>query len=54
MPVALSPVKVADDGTTLSQLGRGALAVTYTTTAGIRLWDIGYAMTPPNDFSRIS
>src|SRR3954463_2569436 len=34
LPAALSPVKVADDGTTLTQLGRGALAVTYTTAAG--------------------
>ena len=34
LPAALSPVKVADDGTTLTQLGRGALAVTYTTAVG--------------------
>ena len=34
LPVALAPVKVGDDGTTLSQLGRGALAVTYTTATG--------------------
>lgn len=37
LPTALSPVKVADDGTTLSQLGRGALAVTVTTAAGTRV-----------------
>src|SRR5215213_9034239 len=34
LPAALSPVKVADDGSTRTQLGRGALAVTYTTAAG--------------------
>jgi endonuclease/exonuclease/phosphatase family metal-dependent hydrolase len=34
LPAALSPVTVGDDGTTLTQFGRGALAVTYTTTAG--------------------
>ena len=34
LPSALSPVKVADDGTTITQLGRGALAVTHTTTSG--------------------
>jgi endonuclease/exonuclease/phosphatase family metal-dependent hydrolase len=34
LPAALSPVKVDDDGTAISQLGRGALAVTYTTAAG--------------------
>ena len=34
LPAALSPVKVADDDTTLSQLGRGALAVTYITADG--------------------
>jgi endonuclease/exonuclease/phosphatase family metal-dependent hydrolase len=34
LPTALSPVKVADDGTTITQLGRGALAVTYTTSGG--------------------
>lgn len=34
LPAALSPVKVGDDGTTLTQLGRGALAVTHTTGAG--------------------
>jgi len=33
LPTALSPVKVADDGTTITQLGRGALVVTYTTTS---------------------
>jgi endonuclease/exonuclease/phosphatase family metal-dependent hydrolase len=37
LPPGLSPVKVADDGTTLNQLGRGALAVTVTTPAGTRL-----------------
>ena len=37
LPAALSPVKVADDGTTMSQLGRGALAVTATTAAGTRV-----------------
>ena len=37
LPTALSPVKVADDGTTITQLGRGALAVTYTTTAGTKV-----------------
>jgi endonuclease/exonuclease/phosphatase family metal-dependent hydrolase len=34
LPAALSPVKVADDGTTLAHLGRGVLAVTYTTVTG--------------------
>ena len=34
LPTELSPVKVADDGTTLTQLGRGALAVTYSTSTG--------------------
>jgi endonuclease/exonuclease/phosphatase family metal-dependent hydrolase len=34
LPIALSPVRVDDDGTTISQLGRGGLAVTYTTVAG--------------------
>jgi endonuclease/exonuclease/phosphatase family metal-dependent hydrolase len=34
LPEALRPVKVEDDGTTISQLGRGALAVTCTTAAG--------------------
>jgi endonuclease/exonuclease/phosphatase family metal-dependent hydrolase len=34
LPAALSPVKVDDDGATLTQLGRGALAVTYTTPSG--------------------
>ena len=34
LPAALSPVKVADDGTALTRLGRGALAVTFTTAAG--------------------
>ena len=37
LPTALSPVKVADDGTTITQLGRGALAVTYTTTSGTKV-----------------
>ena len=36
LPAALCPVKVADDGTTLAQLGRGALAVTYTTAGRTR------------------
>jgi hypothetical protein len=30
----VSPVKVADDGTTIPQLGRGALAVTHATASG--------------------
>lgn len=34
LPAALSPVKVADDGTTLAELGRGALAVTFITATG--------------------
>jgi endonuclease/exonuclease/phosphatase family metal-dependent hydrolase len=34
LPVALTPVKVEDDGTTITQLGRGALAVTCTTAGG--------------------
>jgi endonuclease/exonuclease/phosphatase family metal-dependent hydrolase len=35
LPAALVPVvKVGDDGTTTNQLGRGALAVTYTTSGG--------------------
>jgi endonuclease/exonuclease/phosphatase family metal-dependent hydrolase len=34
LPAALSPVTVDDSGTAMTQLGRGALAVTYTTTAG--------------------
>src|SRR3954452_7883751 len=37
LPAALSPVKVADDGTTMTQLGRGALAVTATTSTGVRV-----------------
>jgi len=37
LPAALLPVKVDDDGTTITQLGRGALAVTYTTAAGTRI-----------------
>jgi aldo/keto reductase family protein/endonuclease/exonuclease/phosphatase family protein len=36
LPAALSPVEVADDGTTLARLGRGALAVTYTTAGGMK------------------
>jgi endonuclease/exonuclease/phosphatase family metal-dependent hydrolase len=35
LPAALSPVRVADDGTALTQLGRGALAVTCTTASGV-------------------
>jgi predicted extracellular nuclease len=34
LPAALAPVKVDDNGSTITQLGRGALAVTYTTAAG--------------------
>jgi len=34
LPAPLAPVKVDDDGTTITLLGRGALAVTYTTAAG--------------------
>jgi hypothetical protein len=34
LPMRLSPVKVGDDGTAITQLGRGALAVTCTTDAG--------------------
>ncbi|TDW98552.1 endonuclease/exonuclease/phosphatase family protein [Kribbella sp. VKM Ac-2566] len=34
LPAALSPVTVDDHGTAMTQLGRGALAVTYTTPAG--------------------
>jgi len=37
LPAALSPVKVEDDGTTITQLGRGALAVTYTAAAGTQV-----------------
>src|SRR3954447_4617714 len=37
LPAALSPVKVEDDGTTMTQLGRGALAVTATTATGVRV-----------------
>jgi predicted extracellular nuclease len=37
LPAALSPVKVEDDGTSMTQLGRGALAVTYTTSDGIQV-----------------
>lgn len=41
LPAALSPVKVADDGTTLARLGRGALAVTYTTAGGNEVRALG-------------
>jgi hypothetical protein len=34
LPAALTPVKVQDDGTSITQLGRGALAVTSTTATG--------------------
>jgi hypothetical protein len=34
LPAELSPVKVDDDGTAITDLGRGALAITYTTTTG--------------------
>src|SRR4051812_19547555 len=37
LPAAVSPVKVEDDGTTMTQLGRGALAVTATTATGVRV-----------------
>jgi endonuclease/exonuclease/phosphatase family metal-dependent hydrolase len=37
LPAALSPVKVDDAGTTMTQLGRGALAVTATTPSGVRV-----------------
>src|SRR3954471_4787696 len=37
LPAALSPVKVEDDGTTMTKLGRGAVAVTATTATGIRV-----------------
>src|SRR3954453_20434575 len=37
LPAALSPVKVEDDGTTMTQLGRGAVAVTATTATGMRV-----------------
>ena len=37
LPAALSPVKVDDDGTELTQLGRGALAVTATTASGVQV-----------------
>src|SRR4051794_22598378 len=37
LPEALSPVKVEDDGTTMTQLGRGAVAVTATTATGIQV-----------------
>ncbi|HEY2297298.1 MAG TPA: endonuclease/exonuclease/phosphatase family protein [Jatrophihabitans sp.] len=35
LPAQLSPVKVDDNGTTITQLGRGALAVIYTTNSGV-------------------
>jgi hypothetical protein len=35
-PAALSPVEVADDGTTLARMSRGALAVTYAAAGGTR------------------
>jgi endonuclease/exonuclease/phosphatase family metal-dependent hydrolase len=35
LPAGLSPVTVDDDGTTMTQLGRGALAVTATTPGGV-------------------
>jgi endonuclease/exonuclease/phosphatase family metal-dependent hydrolase len=34
LPAAVSPIKVNDAGVTMTQLGRGALAVTYTTARG--------------------
>jgi endonuclease/exonuclease/phosphatase family metal-dependent hydrolase len=34
LPQALAPVKVQDDGTTITEMGRGALAVTFTTSSG--------------------
>src|SRR4051794_37824127 len=37
LPAALAPVKVADDGTAITQLGRGALAVTHTRPDGTRV-----------------
>jgi endonuclease/exonuclease/phosphatase family metal-dependent hydrolase len=37
LPDALSPVKVADDGTAITQMGRGGLAVTYSTPGGTQL-----------------
>src|SRR3954454_21511943 len=37
LPGALAPVKVEDDGTTMTQLGRGAVAVTATTATGVRV-----------------
>ncbi|HET6877477.1 MAG TPA: endonuclease/exonuclease/phosphatase family protein [Jatrophihabitans sp.] len=35
LPAELSPVRVDDEGTTITRLGRGALAVTYTTGSGV-------------------
>lgn len=37
LPQALCPVRVDDDGTTITRLGRGGLAVTYTTPGGVEL-----------------
>ena len=37
LPAELSPVKVDDDGTAITQLGRGALAVTCTTATGVHV-----------------
>src|SRR4051812_42530498 len=37
LPAALAPVKVEDNGTTMTQLGRGAVAVTATTATGVRV-----------------
>jgi endonuclease/exonuclease/phosphatase family metal-dependent hydrolase len=37
LPPALSPVTVADDGTTTTRMGRGALVVTCTADSGLRV-----------------
>src|SRR4051812_5333698 len=37
LPEALSPVKVDDDGTAITQMGRGGLAVTLTTSSGTQV-----------------
>jgi endonuclease/exonuclease/phosphatase family metal-dependent hydrolase len=37
LPDALSPVKVADAGTTITEMGRGGLAVTCTTSSGTEI-----------------
>src|SRR5688572_17167638 len=37
LPAQLSPVKVDDDGTSITDLGRGALAVTYTTATDVQV-----------------